>query len=203
MPRPWSEKEKEVIKKSLLKEGRNLFEKYGLQKTTIDEIVSATNISKGSFYLFYKSKEELYFDVLEEVENEFKEKMFENVFQPGKNRRECFKTFLNKMVELLTTMPLYKEITSSNYELLLLKLPEKTLNEHLQRDQKDISKYFNYWMEQGWMKRVDMESLNGLLLSMIHFIIHRDDFQGGNFEASMELWIEALSSYLIIEENEK
>jgi hypothetical protein len=38
---------------------------------------------------------------------------------------------------------------------------------------------------------------------MIHFIIHRDDFQGENFEASMELWIEVLSSYLIIEENEK
>ncbi|PKL67242.1 MAG: hypothetical protein CVV28_07540 [Methanobacteriales archaeon HGW-Methanobacteriales-1] len=203
MPRPWSEKEKEVIKKSLLKEGRNLFEKYGLQKTTLDEIVSASNISKGSFYLFYKSKEELYFDVLEEVEHEFKEKMFENMFRPGRNRRECFKAFLNKMVELLTTMPLYKEITSSNYELLLRKLPEKTLNEHLQRDQEDISKYFNYWMEQGWMKRVDMESLNGLLLSMIHFIIHRDDFQGENFEASMELWIEVLSSYLIIEENEK
>ena len=69
MPRPWSEKEKIVIKKSLTKEARKLFEKYGLQKTTIDDIVSATHISKGSFYLFYQSKEELYFDVLEEVES--------------------------------------------------------------------------------------------------------------------------------------
>ena len=72
MPRPWSEEEKKIIKKSLIKEGRKLFEKYGLQKTTIDEIVSAARISKGSFYRFYQSKEELYFDVLDEVEREFK-----------------------------------------------------------------------------------------------------------------------------------
>jgi AcrR family transcriptional regulator len=202
MPRPWSEGEKEIIRKTLLSESRKLFEKYGLQKTTVDEIVHAAQISKGSFYLFYQSKEELYFDVLEAVEQEFREKMFENVFQPGTSRRESFKAFLNQMIELLTTMPLYKEINSSNYELLLRKLPEETLKEHIQSDQEDVSKYFAYWMDQGWMKRVDLEALNGLLLSLIHFIIHRDDFEGVNFEATTELWIDALASYLIIEEKE-
>lgn len=202
MPKAWSEGEKELIRKALLREGRKLFEKYGLQKTTVDEIVHAVRISKGSFYLFYQSKEELYFDVLEAVEQEFREKMFENVFQPGISRRESFKAFLNQMIELLTTMPLYKEINSSNYELLLRKLPEETLKEHMKNDQEDVSKYFSYWMDQGWMKRVEMEALNGLLLSLIHFIIHRDDFEGVNFEAATELWIDALASYLIIEENE-
>lgn len=200
MPRPWSQKEKQVIKKSLIKEARKLFEKYGLQKTTVDEIVSAACISKGSFYRFYQSKEELYFDVLDEVEHEFKEKLFNNVFKSGISRKESFKDFLNQMIELLTTMPLYKEITSSNYELLLRKLPEETLKKHMQTDQEEISKYFSYWMDQGWMKRVDMEALNGLLISLIHFVIHRDDFEGTNFEASKELWIDALASYLIIDE---
>lgn len=202
MPRPWSEKEKEIIRKTLLVEAKRLFEKYGLQKTTVDEIVRASNISKGSFYIFYQSKEELYFDVLENVESEFREKMFENVFQPGMSRRESFKSFLNQMIELLITMPLYKEITSSNYELLLRKLPEETLEKHIQRDQEDVSKFFNYWMDQGWMRRVDIDGLNGLLLSLIHFVIHRDDFEGANFEAGTKLWVDALASYLIIDEEE-
>jgi Transcriptional regulator len=201
MPRPWSEKEKEIIKKTLLVEARRLFEKYGLQKTTVDEIVRAANISKGSFYIFYQSKEELYFDVLEEVEHEFKDKMFKKAFKPSMNRRESFKSFLNQMIELLITMPLYKEITSSNYELLLRKLPEETLEKHMQRDQEDVSKFFNYWMDQGWMRKVDMDALNGLFLSLIHFVIHRDDFKGSNFEAAKDLWIDALANYLIIEEN--
>ena len=69
MPKAWSEREKELIKKTLLSEGKKLFEKYGLQKTTVDEIVNAAQISKGSFYIFYQSKEELYFDVLDSIEH--------------------------------------------------------------------------------------------------------------------------------------
>jgi hypothetical protein len=128
--------------------------------------------------------------------------MFENAFKTEKNKRKSFKAFLNQMIELLITMPLYREINSTNYELLLQKLPEKTLKKHIESDQEDISKYFRYWMEQGWMRKVDMEALNGLLLSLIYLVIHRDDFEGTNFEATKELWIDALASYLITEENE-
>lgn len=202
MPKAWSKQEKEIIRKKLINEGKKLFEKYGLQKTTVDEIVLAAGISKGSFYIFYGSKEELYFDVLETVEGEFREKMFENAFKPDDNKVESFKAFLNQMIELLITMPLYKEINSSNYELLLQKLPEETLKKHIESDQEDISKYFHYWMEQGWMREVDMEALNGLLLSLIYLVIHRDDFDGTNFEKTKELWIDALASYLIIKEKE-
>ena len=202
MPKAWSKQEKEIIRKNLINKSMKLFEKYGLQKTTVDEIVRAAGISKGSFYLFYGSKEELYFDVLETVEGEFREKMFENTFKTEKNKRKSFKAFLNQMIELLITMPLYREINSTNYELLLQKLPEETLKKHIESDQEDISKYFRYWMEQGWMRKVDMEALNGLLLSLIYLVIHRDDFEGTNFEATKELWIDALASYLITEENE-
>ncbi len=202
MPKAWSKQEKEIIKKSIINESKKLFEKYGLQKTTVDEIVRAAGISKGSFYLFYGSKEELYFDVLETVEGEFREKMFETAFKTEKNKRKSFKAFLNQMIDLLITMPLYKEINSTNYELLLQKLPDETLKKHIESDQEDISKYFSYWMEQGWMRKVDMEALNGLLLSLIYIVIHRDDFEGTNFEATKELWIDALASYLIIDKNE-
>jgi AcrR family transcriptional regulator len=200
MPKAWSKQEKELIKKNLIHKGKKLFEKYGLQKTTVDEIVKAVHISKGSFYLFYQSKEELYFDVLEEVEREFKEKLFENVFQPGINKSESFKVFLHRMIDLLTNMPLYEQITSSNYELLLRKLPEERLQNHMQKDLENASNYFKHWMDQGWMRKVEMEALNGLLLSLFHLVMHRDDFEGTNFEATKELWIDALASYLIIEE---
>jgi len=202
MPKAWSKQEKELIRKTLLSEGKKLFEKYGLQKTTVDEIVRAAHISKGSFYLFYQSKEELYFDALEDTEREFREELFKNVFQPGKSRKESFKSFLSKMIDLLTTMPLYQQINSANYELLLRKLPEETLQNHVQNDFENASSYFGYWMEQGWMMKVDMEALNGLLLSLFYFVMHRDDLGEPNFEAAKELWVDALASYLIIEEKE-
>ncbi len=201
MPKAWSEREKELIKKTLLSEGKKLFEKYGLQKTTVDEIVNAAQISKGSFYIFYQSKEELYFDVLDSAERELREKIFENVFKPGINRRDSFISFLSQMVEVLTTMPLYEQMNAANYELLLRKLPEETLQKHMDRDQENVAKYFIDWMDNGWMRKVDLEALNGLLLALIQFVMHREEF-GENFEATKDLWIDAISSYLINEDKE-
>jgi len=201
MPKAWSEREKELIKKTLLSEGKTLFEKYGLQKTTVDEIVNAAQISKGSFYIFYQSKEELYFDVLDSTEHELREKIFENVFKPEINRLDSFKSFLSQMVEVLTSMPLYEQMNAANYELLLRKLPEETLQKHMDRDQENVAKYFVDWMDKGWMRKVDLEALNGLLLILIQFVMHREEF-GENFEATKELWIDAISSYLITDNKE-
>ena len=201
MPKAWSEREKELIKKTLLNEGKKLFEKYGLQKTTVDDIVHAAQISKGSFYIFYQSKEELYFDVLDSTEQELREKIFENLFKPEINRRDSFKSFLSQMVEILTTMPLYEQINASNYELLLRKLPEETLQKHMDKDQENVAKYFVDWMDKGWMRKVDIQALNGLLLALIQFVMHREEF-GENFEATKDLWIDAISFYLIIDDKE-
>jgi AcrR family transcriptional regulator len=200
MPKAWNEREKELVRKAMYEEGRKLFEKYGLRKTTVDEIVRAARISKGSFYLFFDSKEELYFDILEKAELEFKEKLFSEVFTPGKTRRESFRRFLAQMFELLTTMPIYRQLSSSDYDYLLRKLPENALKKHMKHDQDETARYFQHWMEQGWMRKVDMAGLNGLLLSLIYFILHRDDFGEKNFTAARKLWIEMLTTYLVPEE---
>ncbi len=48
--------------KDKLKEGALLFiQQQGVRKTSVDELVKYANISKGAFYLFYTSKELLFF----------------------------------------------------------------------------------------------------------------------------------------------
>ena len=60
MPKAFSEEEKARIRERLLEAGRKRFTRYGLKKTTIEELAGAARIAKGSFYLFFDSKEELY-----------------------------------------------------------------------------------------------------------------------------------------------
>ena len=43
--------------------GRACFLRYGLKKTTIDDLVKPVGIAKASFYLFFDSKEALYMDI--------------------------------------------------------------------------------------------------------------------------------------------
>jgi AcrR family transcriptional regulator len=199
MPKAWSKNEKELVRKALIEQGRRLFEKYGLQKTTVDEIVKAARISKGAFYFFYKSKEELYFEILGVVEHEFKEEVYRSLMAPGLSHRESFKQFLQKTVDFLTTVPIYRQIDSANLQYLMRKLPPEVLEKHMNSDREYFAQYLQTWINKGWMRKVSVEALNGLLLSLVYFVIHREDIGGSGFEASKDLLIDMISEYLIPE----
>lgn len=64
MPRAFKEEEKEKIRAKLLEAGRSCFLRYGLKKTTIEDVVGPAGIAKSSFYLFFDSKEALFIEVM-------------------------------------------------------------------------------------------------------------------------------------------
>ena len=66
MPKSFSEQEREYIRQRLKEEAAKCLAQYGVRRTTVDEIVKRVNIPKGTFYLFYKSKELLLFEVIQE-----------------------------------------------------------------------------------------------------------------------------------------
>ena len=68
MPRAFTEAEKETIREKLMSAGRECFQRYGLKKTTIEDLTKPAGIAKASFYLFFRSKEELFVEVfMEEI----------------------------------------------------------------------------------------------------------------------------------------
>jgi len=58
------EKEKDNRKKLILKSARALFFKKGFNNVTVDEIAKASELGKGSIYLYFNSKEEIYAQIL-------------------------------------------------------------------------------------------------------------------------------------------
>ena len=63
MPKPFSPEERNQIQQLILEKSKELFVRYGFEKITIADITEATDIGKGTFYQFYKSKGELFVDV--------------------------------------------------------------------------------------------------------------------------------------------
>lgn len=64
MPRSFTGKEKENIKRNLREACKQGWTRYGYKKTSVDELCRQVGISKGAFYLFYESKEALFCEVL-------------------------------------------------------------------------------------------------------------------------------------------
>ena len=65
MPKAFSQREKEIIRGRIRKSATELMMKSGIRHTTVDAHAKGAMIPKGTFYLFYESKEELLFEVLE------------------------------------------------------------------------------------------------------------------------------------------
>lgn len=57
-------KEKENRKNSILKAARKLFFERGFKSVTVDLIAAKAEVSKGSIYLYFDSKEEIYTQIL-------------------------------------------------------------------------------------------------------------------------------------------
>ncbi len=57
-------KEKENRKNTILKAARKLFFERGFKSVTVDDIAAKSEVSKGSIYLCFESKEEIYAQIL-------------------------------------------------------------------------------------------------------------------------------------------
>jgi len=68
-------KEKDNRKKNILKAARSLFFKKGFTKVTVDEIAKTSELGKGSIYLYFNSKEEIYAQILLNDIDGFNEKV--------------------------------------------------------------------------------------------------------------------------------
>jgi TetR/AcrR family transcriptional regulator, biofilm operon repressor len=54
---------KELVKEKIGKAAMQCFEKYGLDKTTLDDIAQIIGLNKASLYYYYKNKEDIFIEV--------------------------------------------------------------------------------------------------------------------------------------------
>src|SRR4051812_10178638 len=106
-----------------MRAGRERFARYGLRKTSVEELARAAGVSKGAFYLFYDSKEELYFDVMGQVETEIQDGLLEAVRRSGEPSQESFRRFVADALDILKTHPFFSGAAQEDYQYLLRSIP--------------------------------------------------------------------------------
>lgn len=198
MPKGFSEREKRLIRKKLFEEGSRLFDQFGIQKTTVDDIARAAGISKGSFYSFYNSKEELFFDIFEKIERELKAKFFGEVFPESKSHRESFRTFINGLISLIENT-LFKRLNSSDLEYLMRKLPEEKIVNHMKQDYVIFEEFYRSWSEKGVFRKLDMKGFTGVMKLLFYLVVHQADYTPDEYRATKDIFIDMLCEYLVVQ----
>jgi len=136
MPKCYSDKEKKEITASLRLAAMEAVKVKGIKKTTVDELVEAVHIPKGTFYLFYESKELLIYDAIMEQHNSMHEKLGkEFVSKKDSFTIETFTTFLVNAFTEGFNMGIIPLMMNGEMEILIRKLPDSIVSEHLKNDE--------------------------------------------------------------------
>jgi AcrR family transcriptional regulator len=150
---------------SILEAAQKRFGLFGLEKTTMSEIASDINMSKGSIYYYFPDKEQLYKTVIEKEHDEFLQKVNERIIElsdPSEMLKEFvkvnlqfFRIFLNlsriRLSEIKGLNPIMKEIITSQTT------KEKTI----------LINIFKHGNESGYFKIQDHEEIASLFLDLL------------------------------------
>ena len=87
-------------KKIIVKVAQKIFSKYGLIKTTVDEIAKAARMGKASLYHYFKSKEDIFKEVVDNENKFLKEKIREAILNEDVPQKKM-KIYILKKMEYL------------------------------------------------------------------------------------------------------
>jgi len=107
-------------RKKILDKAWELFRKNGYEETKVEDITRELGVSKGSFYTYFKTKDEVLYEILERIKKENEERINKiNVNQePSKILEDYVTSKMNYIVKLLNNM----KISSINRNLSNSKL---------------------------------------------------------------------------------
>ena len=120
-------------RKKIIDKAWELFAKNGYEETKVEDITKDLGISKGSFYTYFATKEELLYEVLEKIKKEIIENLENiNVNQmPEKVLEDYVKAKMNHAVKILNNMKLRvveKYLIDPKLRILFQELQEKSTN---------------------------------------------------------------------------
>lgn len=196
MPKAFSEHEKDAIRAQLRQGGKKLFEKQGIKKTSVDELAQAARISKGAFYLFYESKEELFMDILEGLEGDFRKRIFDFSISPKKNARPILAKLFKDALLTWDEYPLLKNFNMTDYEYLARKLPARRIRAHANRDDDFLNEFVQRIKREGITIKASPRVISNLMKSLFFVGLHRDDLGTEAYRESMEILADLVAGYI-------
>lgn len=196
MPKSYSEQEKEYIKIRLKEEAAKCLARYGVRRTTVDEIVKRVNIPKGTFYLFYKSKELLLFEVIQEQQENVNRKLYQAISDIADKSfsAEKLTDVIFDFYKMTENMPILRLLDLGEVELLVRKLPREIVEEHFQDDTDTIEKMFTLLPVK---KEADIKVISAAFHAIYFATLHKTEIGEEQYDEALRALIYGIVTQFI------
>ncbi len=189
MATAFTTEEKEVIRKKLHKVAKECLQRYGVKKTTVDQMAAMVDISKGSFYNFYSSKEMLFFAVLEEYQIDVMNRLTEQLDKEAKIDTNRLVQLLYDFYQDFRYSFMYTIFKNHEMELLVRKLPREVIANHHLIDDRMVKKIVS---RINIRENVSLEIVSALFRTIAMTILHIKEIGEKQFDTTLKLVIQGI-----------
>ena len=189
MATAFTSEEKEVIRKKLHKVAKECLQRYGVKKTTVDQMAAMVDISKGSFYNFYSSKEMLFFAVLEEYQIDVMNRLTEQLDMEAKIDTSRLVELLYDFYQGFRYSFMYTIFKNNEMELLIRKLPKEAITNHHLIDDRMVKKIVS---RINIKENVSVEIVSALFRTIAMTILHIEEIGEEQFDIALKFVIQGI-----------
>lgn len=189
MATAFTTEEKEIIRKKLHKVAKECLQRYGVKKTTVDQMAAMVDISKGSFYNFYSSKEMLFFKVLEEYQIDVMNRLTEQLGMETKIDTNRLVQLLYDFYQDFRYSFMYTIFKNHEMELLVRKLPKEAITNHHLIDDRMVKKIVS---RINIRENVSVEIVSALFRTIAMTILHIEEIGEEQFDTTLKLVIQGI-----------
>jgi AcrR family transcriptional regulator len=198
-------REKEARSKSIKASAKTLFARKGFPNVSMAEIAENAEVSKGTLYLYFKSKEELYYSLIEPILEQHHKLIADVVSNDDELADETLRKFMNYFVETYPQDPevhqAYMYYRAEEIQPLFTGERYNHLKRLMAKNVKMVADVIAKGMHQGTFKSVDPMAASTIIWSLVPGLLRWEEnrrYGGGRdhlartFLAAVELLLEGL-----------
>ena len=155
----------EEKKTIITKVARQIFSRYGFLKTTVDDIAKAARIGKASIYHYFRSKEDLFENVVEQEYQLLIEKTKEAINRETTPKKKINAYIINRMKYLNELSNVYSALKDEYLEHYAF--TEKIRERHFNKEMEMLQAILEGGVEQGIFEIKDINLTTFAILSAL------------------------------------
>jgi len=110
-----SDSNKENFKDHIITIAMSIFSKFGFKKTTVDDIAQALGKGKSSIYYYFKSKEEIYKEVIKKEADLLRNEIYDQVVNRDINPKNKLREYVLIRMRFLRKLVNFNEALRNDY----------------------------------------------------------------------------------------
>jgi AcrR family transcriptional regulator len=154
------------VKERIVQSAIECFSKYGFDRSRMDDIAQTANLSKGTLYLYFKSKEDLFYAICENNLKVIKEQLSQIFVTTKENllyNTEQFYDNLHKLEKSGSEKVFFEIVAESSRNPML----QRILYEQRTKIFDVVKEYLDLQVEKGFFrKNIDTEAIASGLVAL-------------------------------------